>query len=48
MWLGWLPPHIKQRERVVLTSTVAMTMQQPFPCHLHGNLGVHLYFAPSF
>jgi hypothetical protein len=28
----------------VLTSIVTMVIKQPFPCHLHGNLGVHLYF----
>lgn len=40
MWLGWLPPsHIRRWERVALTSVVAMVIQQPFPCHLHGNLG---------
>lgn len=38
--LGWLPPsHIKRWERVVLTSIVAVAIQQPFPCCLHGNLG---------
>lgn len=37
--VGCTPPHIKQWERVVLTSIVAMATQQPFPCRLHGNPG---------
>lgn len=42
-WGGCPPSHIERWERV-LTSIVAMVIKQPFPCHLHGNLGVHLYF----